>query len=177
MKKTTYLLPKKSFLKLILLFSLTFYSNFCYSQFDLRNCGYNCTSNNYTLNDVFLSLTDVYGVPISNSTCNIGDPPISVYVLLNYTSNANSSVYFARFIADLSINGNVQVLNNYVGTVNPGAGQRKLYGPFNWSCGDELILSRIFVTWRTSSNQDPGPNYNCSNYGSAQCDLDRKSVV
>ena len=51
---------------------------------DLRECGYpnsydvyyTCKSNNYTLNDVFLSLTNVNGVPISNTSCEIGVTPL-----------------------------------------------------------------------------------------------------
>ena len=134
------------------------------------------TSNNYTLNDVFLSLTDVFGVPISNTTCTIGNTQ-QVYILMNYTSNAKSNIYFTRFFADLSIDGVVTPLNVYLGTVTPGAGQRKLYGPFNWTCGQELLLSDILVAWRTSPNQDPGQNYTCQSFSNSQCDFSPNLII
>ena len=113
--------------------------NFVYSQFtttkpDLRLCGtapnyyqdyYNCTSNNYTLDDVFLSLTDVNGVPLNNTTCTPGVPE-TMYVMLNYTSNSNSNIYHTRMFADLIIDGVTTQLNVNLGTVAPGSGQRLL---------------------------------------------------
>ncbi len=173
----TLTLPLK-FLQTILLFVILFGVNrsFSQTQADLRNCGYNCTSNNYTLNDVFLSLTDVYGVPITNTTCTIGDVR-QVYILLNYTSNSNSNIYFTRFFADLSIDGVVTPLNEFLGTIAPGGGQKKLYGPFDWTCGQELELSNILVVWKTSGSQDPGENYTCHSFSNAQCDFSPNMTI
>ncbi|MFC4818144.1 PKD domain-containing protein, partial [Flavobacterium sp. GCM10023249] len=176
----TLMLPGRSLLKVILTLVVSLYANLSFSQqLDLRTCGYNCTSNNYTLTDVFLSLTDVYGVPITNTTCTIGNVQ-QVYILLNYTSNANSNIYYTRFFADLSIDGVVTPLNvllNNNGTIAPGAGQVHLYGPFNWTCGQELLLNNILVAWRTSANQDPGPNYTCNSYSNSQCDFSPNMVI
>ena len=175
----TLLLSGKSLLKVFITLLVSLYANVTHSQVDLRTCGYNCTSNNYTLTDVFLSLTDVYGVPITNTTCTIGNVQ-QVYILLNYTSNANSNIYYTRFFADLSIDGVVTPLNvmlNNNGTIAPGAGQVHLYGPFNWTCGQELLLSNILVAWRTSASQDPGPNYTCQSYSNSQCDFSPNMVI
>ena len=177
MKSNTHLLFSGKKLLLVNLILLCFcLSPKSYAQLDLRTCGYNCTSNNYTLTDVFLSVTDVYGVPITNSTCTIGSTQ-QVYILMNYTSNANSNIYFTRFFADLSIDGVVTPLNVYLGTVTPGSGQRRLYGPFNWTCGQELLLTNILVAWRTSQNQDPGPNYTCQSFSNSQCDFSPNMVI
>ena len=172
--------------KLRLLILLVFVGfNTIYSQFsairpDLRLCGsppnyyldyYNCTSNNYTLVDVFLSLTDVNGVPLNNTTCTIGTPQ-DLYVMLDYTSNSASAVHHARMFADLNIEGQGTVpLNVDFRTVQPGAGQIALYGPFTWVCGQEITLSRILIVWRTNGDDTELVPYDCSTYNKSQCDL------
>ena len=111
---------------LLLLFILSGINN-VFSQFtpqkpDLRLCGtapnyyegyFNCTSNNYTLNQVFISLTNVNGVPLSNTTCTPGVSQ-QMYVMLNYTSNSNSNITQTRIFADLSIDGVVIPINAYL---------------------------------------------------------------
>ncbi|MCD8518492.1 MAG: PKD domain-containing protein [Flavobacterium sp.] len=158
----------------------TMYGQFSADRPDLRLCGsppnyyldyYNCTSNNYTLVDVFLSLTDVNGVPLNNTTCTIGTPQ-DLYVMLDYTSNSASAVHHARMFADLNIEGQSTVqLNVDFRTVQPGAGQIALYGPFTWICGQEITLSRILIVWRTNGDDTELVPYDCSSYNKTQCDL------
>src|SRR5690606_10578585 len=119
---------KNTLLLLFLLFGI----NNAFSQFtpqkpDLRLCGsppsyyegfFNCTSNNYTLDNVFLSLTNVNGVPLSNTTCTPGTSQ-QMYVMLNYTSNSNSNITQTRIFADLSVDGNLIPLNIYLGSISP----------------------------------------------------------
>nr|WP_294936760.1 gliding motility-associated C-terminal domain-containing protein [uncultured Flavobacterium sp.] len=154
---------------------------------DLRLCGsppnyyedyFNCTSNNYTLDEVFLSLTNINGVPLSNTTCTPGTST-QMYVMLNYTSNANSDITQTRIFADLSIDGVVTPLNIYLGTVTPGAGQRQIYGPFTWVCGQELSLCRILAVWKTNGNpSDPEwPMYDCGSYSRSQCEFGGCMIV
>ena len=164
--------------------------NFVHSQFtttkpDLRLCGtapnyyqdfYNCTSNNYTLNDVFLSLTDVNGVPLNNTTCTPGVSQ-TMYVMLNYTSNSNSNIYHARMFADLIIDGVTTQINVNLGTVAPGSGQRLLYGPFTWVCGQEMILDRILIVWKTSGNGTELIPYSCNTYNKSQCEFPTSTII
>ncbi|MBE8728145.1 SprB repeat-containing protein, partial [Flavobacterium hungaricum] len=169
MKNITYLTNinvKHAFIMLFLIFNI--HSSF--SQVDLRTCGYNCKSNNYTLTDVYLSLSGVNGEPITNSTCTVGQVQ-PVYIYLNYSSNSNSSIYYARLNTDLIINGTGTFLNVLLGEIVPGSNKKLIYGPFNWTCGDELTLSNTIIGWRTSSNSDPGPNYTCGSYSNSQCDF------
>ena len=174
----------------LLLLSFFLFSGNMYSQFDsqhpdLRLCGtapnyyldvFNCTSNNFTLNNVFLSLTNVNGQPLSNTTCTIGASQ-QVYVLLNYTSNANNTPNNARLFADLSIDNMVVPINSYLGNIAPGAGQRQIYGPFMWTCGQELVLSRILVVWRTGGAVAQLSSYNCATYTTSQCELPGNTVI
>ncbi|WP_433832125.1 HYR-like domain-containing protein [Flavobacterium anhuiense] len=169
MKNITYFMNinvRHIFIMLFILFNI--HSSF--SQVDLRTCGYSCTSNNYTLTDVYLSLSNVNGEPITNSTCTIGQVQ-PVYIYLNYSSNANSSIYYARLNTDLKINGVTTFLNVLLGEIIPGSNKKLIYGPFNWTCGDELILANTIIAWKTSSNNNPGSNYNCGSYSNSQCDF------
>ncbi|WP_444542647.1 HYR-like domain-containing protein, partial [Flavobacterium orientale] len=176
---------KLSFLLLLIFIS---YSNL-YAQFtpqtpDLRLCGnppsyylnyFNCTSNNYTLDQVYLSLTNVNGVPINNTTCIPGTTQ-SVYVMLNYTSNSNSTVHNGRLFADLYINNVLTSLNVWMGDIAPGAGQRQLFGPFNWVCGQEVSLSRVLVTW-TTNNSNLQNSYTCNAYNKSQCEFGGNTII
>ncbi|MDI9257052.1 hypothetical protein QHT84_06460, partial [Flavobacterium sp. YZ-48] len=128
------------------------------------------------MNDVFLSLTNVNGQPLSNTTCTIGTTQ-QVYVMLNYTSNANNTPNNCRLFADLSIDGNVTGINAYLGSIAPGAGQRQIYGPFSWTCGQELILDRILIVWRTGGSSSQLASYNCGTYNSAQCEMPGMTVI
>ncbi|MCD0472207.1 PKD domain-containing protein, partial [Flavobacterium sp. JAS] len=163
---------KSVFITLVLIFNI----NFSYSQVDLRTCGYACTSNNYTLTDVYLSLSAANGDPITNTTCTIGQVQ-QVYIYLNYSSNSNSSIHFARLNTDLIINGVPTFLNVLLGTIVPGSNKKLIYGPFNWTCGDELVLSNSIIAWKTSPNNDPGSNYNCGSYSNSQCDFTNSFVI
>ncbi|WP_276381823.1 gliding motility-associated C-terminal domain-containing protein [Flavobacterium sp. H4147] len=168
MKNITFLMNitiKRVFISLLL-----FNIQLSFSQVDLRTCGYSCTSNNYTLTDVYLSLSNVNGTPITNTTCTIGQVQ-QVYIYLNYSSNSNSTIHFTRLNSDLIINGVSTFLNVLLGDIAPGSNKKLIYGPFNWTCGDELSLSNTIIAWKTSSNNDPGPNYTCSSYSNSQCDF------
>ncbi|KAF2515745.1 HYR-like domain-containing protein [Flavobacterium foetidum] len=157
-------------------FILIFNIHLSFSQIDLRTCGYSCTSNNYTLTDVYLSLSNVNGTPITNTTCTIGQVQ-QVYIYLNYTSNSNSSIHYTRMNSDLKINGTTTFLNVLLGDIAPGSNKKLIYGPFNWTCGDELSLSNTIIAWKTNSNSNPGPNYNCGSYTNSQCDFTNSFTI
>src|SRR5690606_28203336 len=140
---------------------------------DLRECDFKCTSNNFTLKNVFLSLTDVYGEPISDVACEVGNVQ-EVYVLLNYTSNANSTINNTRLFADLSIDGIITPLNVFVGDVSgkiTTTSQIKLFGPFEWTCGQELALENTLIVWRNGNGSEELSSYDCGTFNNAQCDL------
>ncbi|WP_131494732.1 hypothetical protein, partial [Flavobacterium enshiense] len=108
--------PKITLLVLFFLMGINnVFSQFTPQKPDLRLCGsapnyyedyFNCTSNNYTLDQVFVSLTNLNGVPLSNTTCTPGTSQ-QMYVMLNYTSNSSSNISQTRIFADLSIDGTV----------------------------------------------------------------------
>ncbi|PTX42878.1 gliding motility-associated-like protein [Christiangramia gaetbulicola] len=154
---------------------------------DLRDCKnptgttrWNCPSNNFTLDDVYLTLVDENGTPINTVSCQSGVlETASVY--LNYTSNANSSIYQTRVFADLVIDGVAQDLNVYLGEVKPanaGTQSSKIYGPFKWECGTELRLENILIVWNpTFDNKISATNYECSSYGKSQCEFGTDTFI
>mgnify|MGYP006196849595 FL=1 len=163
---------KLSFLLILILFNFSsLFAQFTPQTPDLRLCGtppnyyidyFSCNSNNWTLEDVFLSVTNVNGVPLTNTTCTPGTPQ-QVYVQLNYSSNANSAIHNVRLFADILVDGQLTTINKYIGTINPGAGQSSLYGPFTWICGQEISLTNALVVW-TTNNPNIQNQYNCNSY-------------
>ena len=170
------------------------YSQFDANHPDLRNCGvapnyyldvFNCNSENFTLKDVFLSLTDVNGVPMNTSSCVPGAEQ-ELYVMLNYTSNASNTPNNCRLFADLNITTYPAIgapttqkieINSYLGDIPGGVHQRMIYGPFIWKCGQELELKKILVVWKTGGGSNQLASYNCSTYSSSQCELPGDVVV
>jgi len=185
---------------LLLLFILLGFNNvFSQNPFppgkpDLRLCGsapnyyldyYNCTSNNYTLNNVYLSInvdTNGDGIPdsLADQTCSLTPTPQvfnNVYVVLHYTSNSSSNIENARLFADLSNNGVMSQINYNLGTVSPGQGTRTISGPISWTCGTAINLSRILVVWKTSGSPTELVPYTCADYSKSQCELPGSTVI
>jgi PKD repeat protein len=156
------------------------FAQFTADQPDLRSCGgWNCTSNNFTLNQVYLTLEDVNGNELNISSCTIGQTE-TAYVVLNYTSNANNTINSARLFADLVIDGTTIGINEFLGSVAPataGSQTKRIYGPFSWTCGDELRLEDILVVWRTGGNNDISNKYDCSSYNKSQCEFGENTFV
>ena len=75
----------------VLLLANVFYSN---AQIDLRDCGYGCTTNSFSINEVFLSATDVPGTPLTNTSCEVGTTQM-VYMIASIESNRNADVYLS----------------------------------------------------------------------------------
>ena len=159
-----------------LLFALS--TNCVYAQLnptdDLREENLGCTSNNYTIREVFLAGSDTDPtVPVP--ACNEGDP-VMAYMWARYDSNANSSVGAFTIFADLVLNHQdgtsdmffyQQCIDQLVSS--SGMINEVFIGPINWTCGDELILSNTTLAWVTANNTDCS-NVNIADFNKAQCD-------
>ncbi len=177
MKKITLPFPIPKMMQIAFVFIFMFCVSPSFSQVNLHDCGFQCTSNNFSLNDVFLSATNTPGsVPFSNTTCTPGTTS-SAYIMLNYTSNSSSALYYVRLNADLIINGIHNFVNVDLGSVTPGAGQVQIYGPFNYVCGQDLTLANTVIAWKTNSNNNPGSNYTCGDYNAAQCNFSSSTII
>ncbi|MBT8259605.1 MAG: hypothetical protein KJO49_14085, partial [Bacteroidia bacterium] len=150
------------------------------AQLDLRTCGYGCTSNNYTITDVYLSATDIPGTPLTNTSCTPGDSQL-VYMIASLESNQNTNVYHSRFFADLQVGDNTLLVNEYLGTLpsaNQGQVPKLIYGPFTWNCGEELTLMNPMAVWKTTPNNAPDPvNFDCGDYSQSQCQFTTDLIV
>ena len=176
-----------------------FYGQFSEDKPDLRDCGnapnyyldyFNCNSNNYTLDDVYLSISNSSGQPIV--TPCIPPDNETVFLWLNYTSNSNSSIHQTRIFADIVVKDQNGIIvetiqtNSYLGEVLPSPiPQQSLLvisnyeNGYNWTCGYELSLVNLLVVWQTNGNSnDPELlTYNCSTYNKSQCELPISMIV
>ncbi|TVZ59840.1 gliding motility-associated-like protein [Flavobacteriaceae bacterium MAR_2010_105] len=148
---------------------------------DLRNCGYNCTANSFSIESVYLSSTNVPGTPLTNTSCEPGTIQ-NVYMIAGVSSNRNAPVYGARVFADLMVGDTPVPINEYLGTLpssNQGITEYLVYGPFNWVCGELLTLENLLVVWVTSKNSAPPENgpYTCSSYSQSQCQFPLDLIV
>ena len=153
------------------------YSQFTSSQPDLRLYGYNCTSNNVTIQNVYLSAS-VNGVPLENivPTCNTGVDTYNVDIWMNYTQNQANSIDTARLFATLTINGVSTDINKYLGTLpstkNLPPGKIKLTTQtVSWICGQTLSFNNILVVWEGNGIINGTTPYTSNTYNKAQCEF------
>ena len=178
MKTDTFKIELKKLFVLVMFFGA--YTVFSQTP-DLRNCGYGCTTNSFSIQSVFLSATNVPGTTLSNTSCQSGTSQ-SVYMIAEITSNRNSPVYDARIFGDLVVGSTTLTINKYLGTLpasNSGITQRLVYGPFNWTCGETLTLKNLLVVWKTSPQSSIGANgpYDCGSYSNSQCQFPSDLLV
>jgi hypothetical protein len=174
MKKINYFLALFSWIFILGIFMLT-HQSFAQNQpnlLDLRTCGLSCSSNNYTVEEVFLS--DINGNPITNSfaTCTVGTQQ-TAYISFSYSTNSGSSTSNGRLFADLMIGNDVQFLNYFFGNL-PAAKSNPVTVtltdiPINWICGQEVRLINPVLAWTTSGSANLSQSYQCNSYPSAQC--------
>jgi len=169
---------KNFYLTTVAFLVLVFSTTNIYSQLlptdDLRDENLGCTSNNYTIYEVFLA--DVNGNELG--TCTPGQT-VNAYLWVRYESNANSTVSAFTVFADL--------ITNYQDANTPSTTEfyqecidelvssntitnEVLIAPFPWNCGDELILSNTTLGWITSGSGVNCGNVQIEDYNKAQCD-------
>ncbi|WP_114750270.1 hypothetical protein [Pleomorphovibrio marinus] len=147
---------------------------------DLRGCGQSCSSNNFDIQDVFLS--DQFGTPITTDllTCESGEEQI-VYITFEYSTNSNSAANNGRLFADLVVGEDEQFLNYYFGTIASAKDTvRKLtlsQFPMTWVCGEVVLLKDPTLAWTTSAGNDLSEDYECGDYPNAQCQKQTTIVV
>ena len=101
------------------LFVSNIYSQFDSNHPDLRLYGFNCTSNNITIENVYLSAT-VDGIPLQDfvQTCDPNSDSYNVTIWMNYTQNQAGSINETRLFSTLIIGGVPQEINKYLGTLD-----------------------------------------------------------
>ncbi|MFD2203158.1 hypothetical protein ACFSKV_16390, partial [Shivajiella indica] len=147
---------------------------------DLRTCGLSCSSNNYSVEEVFLS--DINGNPITNSfaTCTIGQQQ-TAYISFKYSTNSGSSTSNGRLFADLSIGNDAIFLNYFFGNLAAAKNNPVTITltelPINWVCGQEVRLINPVLAWTTSGSANLSQSYDCNSYPSAQCQFNNDILV
>ncbi|WP_373524195.1 PKD domain-containing protein, partial [Aquiflexum sp.] len=146
---------------------------------DLRTCGSSCSSNNFTIKEVYLS--NVNGVPLSSSfaTCTPGVQQ-TAFISFVYNSNSGSSTSNTRLFADLIIGGNSEYINIWIGNLPSAKNIDRvvtLNHSFTWTCGAEVKLDSPTLAWTTSGSANLSTSYECNSYPSAQCQFGADIVV
>ncbi|WP_172805237.1 DUF7507 domain-containing protein [Aquiflexum balticum] len=146
---------------------------------DLRTCGNSCSSNNFTIKEVYLS--DANGVPLSSSfaTCTPGVQQTS-FISFVYRSNSGSNSSNTRLFADLTVGGIPEFFNIWIGDLPAAKNADRvvtLNHSFTWTCGAEVRLDNPLLAWTTSGSGDFSSSYECNSYPSAQCQFGADIVV
>ncbi|SFB30130.1 hypothetical protein SAMN05660845_2518, partial [Flavobacterium swingsii] len=156
MKNITYLLSKKSLMKLILLFSLAFYSNFSFSQSTTYGCN-SCNSNDIGIKEVKLVsiIPDGSGGFLPLPTSCLTGSAIDGYLKITLDQNATTR-YGTQIEADVFVNNNFQQHIRYESCLETGSGTFYIYMPntpnsIQWTCGEVLSLKNIFIGWGSSA--------------------------
>ncbi|RVT72844.1 hypothetical protein EOD40_15660, partial [Flavobacterium sufflavum] len=173
--------------KLLFLFTFFLFVGNIYSQFssdypDLRLDGFNCTANNVSVENVYLS-AEVNGIPLENfvPTCTPGVDKYNVTIWMNYTQNQANDVSTTRLFATLSIGGVSTEINKYIGTLpstkNKPAGKIQITTiPIEWTCGQSLSFTNILVVWEAKNIVDGTTPYTASNYTKSQCEFGQSTI-
>ncbi|WP_194975673.1 PKD domain-containing protein, partial [Aquiflexum lacus] len=171
-------------LALLLVWNFLAIPNEVYAQnqpnlLDLRTCDNSCSSNNFTIKEVYLS--DANGVPLSSSfaTCTPGVQQTS-FISFVYSSNAGSNTSNTRLFADLSIGNNTEYINIWIGNLPSAKNADRvvtLNHSFTWTCGAEVSLDSPTLAWTTSGSANLFSSYQCNSYPSAQCQFGADIVV
>ena len=183
-------MKKITFFSLVTFLMLLFSPTMSYGQEDLRTCDFDCTSNNYTVESVYLVLVSVDNVMQSPpfqklvdviDTCT--DEVYGVTLGFDVSSNQNNSVYNARLYADLLIDGQpvppgASVTHeHFLGELPSGTKSFDLYTlnngqlKFDWTCGQELQFSNMFMAWTVNNQKDLETEYACKDYSNSQCEF------
>ncbi len=165
---------------MILGFSIHGFSQNQSDLLDLRDCDRSCSSNNYTVESVYLS--DSSGTPITNSllTCTPGTEQ-TTYISFTYTTSSTSDANNGRLFADLLVGDSTLFLNYYFGTIPSAKTTADTLTlsefPLTWTCGEVVTLRNPLLAWTTSASADLSESYICNDYPSAQCQTTVDIVV
>ncbi|WP_161808333.1 PKD domain-containing protein, partial [Zhouia amylolytica] len=156
------------------------YSQFTSDQPDLRdpslNCGFNCTSNNISIIEVYLVEVNT-GQRLDElvTTCNTGDT-YQVEVWAKYETNQNTDFDETRLFATFNIGDDSYEINQWLGTVfeanTTPMDIKVIDNVYTWECGDELEFTETLIVWEGNGNLDSSSSYNCKTYGKSQCSND-----
>lgn len=147
---------------------------------DIRTCDKSCSSNNYTIESVYLS--DSTGTPVTSSllTCSPGTEQ-TTYISFTYTTSATSTANNGRLFADLLVGDSTLFLNYYFGTIPSAKTVADTLTlaefPLTWTCGEVVILQNPLLAWTTSASADLSGAYVCNDYPTAQCQTTATIVV
>ena len=113
------------------------------------NCGWKCIAGDVQLHEVWLA-SDASGTrlgPCANGTS------VTAYIVGNFTNGTGTDRYAVWLLFDLYINGNTTYTEQCDLDVLPAGSQlAPIWGPFSWTCGQEVKIQNLIVNWLASSS-------------------------
>jgi hypothetical protein len=180
-------MKKFTFLNLVTLTMLLFATTVGYGQYThfsldanlAEACTFDdndCTTSSATISRVYLGTDD--GTNITELTdCNVLDPLDDVYIYLDVASSTKEDIYFQFDLFKDGTQINYDGTTPYSGTVDQrisvghkgdfDTGTYRVMPLPAYSCGEELTIENLFISWQVNDKSDPG----CNNQ-SAMCNKD-----
>jgi len=131
---------------------------------DWPDCKFQCRAGDVTLESAYLG--DADGNPLQ--PCIAGSH-VDAYLWINIYNNANSDRYAVILLTDIYIDGALQHTTYddglcVVNSVPPKTASSYRIYHFGWTCGQEVKLARMILSWETQSGTTcESANRKCSN--------------
>lgn len=150
------------------IFVLILIARFSFAQtvidfpYDIRDCGFGCTSKDLTPLGAYLA-SDITGTPFIGCTAGTNT---NVFVCVSIDNTTNSERKGVSLAVDLNINGVlVTEIIKCVDIVVKGDSTVNLcFGPYSWICGQTISMTNIMMGW-----DDAGANSGCPTTQPTQC--------
>jgi len=137
---------------------------------DWPDCGFQCRAGDVTLQSCYLG--DASGNPLPSCS---GGSFVNAYLWISIYNNANSPRYAVILLADIYVN-NVLKSSFYnqglcvLDLVPAKATSSYPIYSFSWTCGQQVKMSRMILSWETQSGTNcASANRKCANRGT-KCD-------
>ena len=111
-------------------------------------CNFTCGANDVDVTNAWLG--NDTGAALE--PCVTGDP-VTAYLWLTFHCTASADRYAVRILGDLWVGATHTQLNDCVlDTIAGGTTQDYRAKQFTWTCGDEVRLENLLVSWGTTAN-------------------------
>jgi len=158
--------PKRFFITLGFLLATLSFTNMSRAQTSPADCKTGCTSNDVQIKTAYLS--NASGIQLPQSFVCPGSGHATVYLTLELTTKTPriGVVIYAKikhFTAPSTIGAEITTISECFGVaLNQPTNKVTFTSPFNWTCGDGIVLTDVFLGWGTgNTNFCTGTGFQC----------------
>jgi hypothetical protein len=126
------------------------------------DCGFNCSAGDVTIDAAWLGDASGSAIP----ACTLGDS-VAGFIWIDANNGTGTNRYAPWLLYDLYINGTLNgtitpTVNTCVDDVLPPGPNLYFVDPLVWTCGDELELRNVVISWDTTPGTDCGDAPTCA---------------